>query len=154
MGFMDGMISQITQAGQSTVQKAKDISDVAKLNNAISETESRIVGLYERIGYNIYCAYKNNPLPEVSEQIQQVTDLHQQIENCKAQIKAINAANLCPSCGAKIKSGAAYCSECGCKLSVQEASSASGQVTYCSVCGSPLEADVNFCLECGKKIEH
>lgn len=154
MGFMDGMISQITQAGQSTVQKAKDISDVAKLNNAISETESRIVGLYERIGYNVYCAYKNDPLPEVAEQIQQVTDLHQQIENCKAQIKAINAANLCPSCGAKIKSGAVYCSECGCKLSMQEASSASGQVTYCSVCGSPLEADVNFCLECGKKIEH
>ena len=103
MAFMNNMRDRLTQASQSTVQKAKDLSELAKLNGAVSNAEKQISELYGKIGYEVYCAYCNAPLPEVAELIQQVTDLHQTIEACKAQIKAINTADTCPQCGAKSK---------------------------------------------------
>ena len=104
-----------------------------------------------QIGYEVYCAYCNAPLPEVAELIQQVTDLHQTIEACKAQIKAINTADTCPQCGAKISKGMAFCSGCGHKLIAEEAPVAE-RASFCSNCGAQISADSMFCTSCGQKI--
>lgn len=48
----------------------------------------------------------------------------------------------CTNCGAKIKKGSKFCSECGAKQ----------ETKFCSKCGAKLSADAKFCPECGEKI--
>ena len=151
MAFMNNMRDRLTQASHSTVQKAKDLSELVKLNGTVSSAEKQISELYGKIGFEVYCAYCKAPLPEVSELIQQVTDLHQTIETCKAQIKAINMADTCPQCGAKISKGMAFCSGCGHKLIADEEPAAEKTVS-CSNCGAQISADSAFCTSCGQKI--
>lgn len=151
MAFINNVRGRLTQAGQSTVQKAKDLTDLAKLNNTISNSERQISELYGNIGYEVYCAYRNAPLPEVADLFSQITELHQLIENCKAQIKAINAADTCPQCGAKVTKNMAFCSGCGYKLPVAE-QPAPDEVCACVHCGAAVSADSVFCSSCGAKI--
>lgn len=157
MSFLDGVKGKISKASYSTVQKAKDISELTKLNMAISESETKIVELYSEIGMRIYDAYKENPILEAEEQIKQITELQEAIEVCKLQINVLNAGSTCPRCGAKTKPSMVYCSNCGLKLQVdnEEEKQNTEQVKplFCSKCGAPLEADTAFCTECGNKVE-
>lgn len=151
MAFMNNMRDRLSQASQSTVQKARDLSELAKLNGAVSSAEKQISELYGKIGYEVYYTHRNNPLPEVAELILQVSDLHHAIEEYKAQIKAINMADTCPKCGAKTSKGMAFCSGCGHKLISEEASVAERAI-FCINCGAQLPADSLFCTSCGQKI--
>ncbi len=123
MAFVDSVKEMFSQAGQS----AKGFSDIAKLKSTISSTENQINELYGKIGYSIYCKYANNPLPEVAEMINQVNILHAQINECKAQITAINNADICPHCGGKINRNSAFCPNCGGRI--EDAGQKSAQYT-------------------------
>lgn len=149
MAFINNLKDKLSQAGQSTAQKAKDISDLAKLNSTISNAERQISDLYSKVGYEIYCAYRNAPQPEVAELIQQINDLHKSIEDCKAQIKVIQAIEDCPQCGAQLNKG--FCNTCGYRAPVKEKPVAA-QAAFCSNCGAPISADSAFCTSCGQKI--
>ncbi len=48
---------------------------------------------------------------------------------------------VCNNCGAKIKKGAKFCSECGEK-----------QVVCCPNCGTEIKKNAKFCPECGTKL--
>ncbi len=88
------------------MQKAKDLSEITKLNMAVSESETKINEIYSEIGYKVYCAYRENPLEEVKEETGQIRELEEAMEACKLQIQAINAMNSCPRCcGAKNQTG-------------------------------------------------
>ncbi len=152
MAFINNMRDKLSQASQSAVQKAKDLSEIARLNGVISSTEKQIAELYGKIGYEVYRAYCDAPLPEVAEMIEKVTELHHEIEASKAQINAINAADTCPQCGAKVGKGMAFCSSCGFKLPVQETPAAEQPSAFCSNCGAPVAANSAFCTSCGQKI--
>ena len=84
VAIFETMKTKISAAGQSTVQKAKDLTEITKLHSAISGAEEQIRELYTNLGYEIYRAYYEKPLPEVEDQIRQITELHQKIEDCKA----------------------------------------------------------------------
>lgn len=71
------------------MQKAKDLSEITKLNMAVSESETKINEIYSEIGYKVYCAYRENPLEEVKEEIGQIRELEEAMEACKLQIQAI-----------------------------------------------------------------
>lgn len=116
MALFDNVRGRLTQAGQSTVQKAKGLSEVTRLNAKISGLENQINDMYRQIGYAIYCAHHEDPLPECAGAINQITELHKAIEECRAQIKAINDADTCPQCGAKINKSMVFCGVCGCRL--------------------------------------
>ncbi len=136
MAFFDNVLGGINQA-----------TEVAKLNGTISSTERQINDLYRQIGYAIYCAHHQDPLPEVKEQIEQVVALHKVIDDCNAQIAAIKAADSCPQCGAHVGKGVAFCAACGYKLPVPEPSAA-----FCTGCGTALTPGSAFCPSCGQKI--
>lgn len=120
MAIFDNVRDRLTQAGQSTVQKAKGLSEVAKLTAQISNLENQVNDMYRQIGYAIYCAHHEDPLPEVAGAINAITEMHNNIENCRAQIKAINAADTCPQCGAKVNKGMVFCGSCGYRLVAEQ----------------------------------
>lgn len=152
MALFDNVMNKITNAGQTTVQKAKDLSEVARLNGMISEAEKQISDLYGEIGYAVCRAYMDRPIPEAAELMEQVRQLHGKIEDCKEQIKTITAAGGCPQCGAKIVKGNAFCGECGYKFPEQPAAAAP-QGSFCGNCGAALADGVAFCSSCGAKVE-
>ena len=153
VAIFETMKTKISAAGQSTVQKAKDLTEITKLHSAISGAEEQIRELYTNLGYEIYRAYYEKPLPEVEDQIRQITELHQKIEDCKAQIDAINAVKTCPQCGAKVARDMAFCGTCGSKLPVEEAvPEVEAQRAFCDACGAPIAADTVFCTNCGNKV--
>lgn len=154
MALFDNMKNKISAAGQSTVQKAKDLTEITKLNSAISGAEEQVRELYTTMGYEIYRAYYEKPLPEVAELIAQITALHQKIEDCKAQIDTINEVKTCPQCGSKVSKDMAFCGNCGSKLPVEEPAAVAEEAkpAFCGVCGAPITADTVFCTNCGNKV--
>ena len=155
MAIFDNMRDKLTQAGQSTVQKAKGLSEVAKLNAQISGLENQVNDMYRQIGYAIYCAHHEDPLPEVAGAINQITEMHKSIENCRAQIKAINTADTCPQCGAKVSKSMVFCGGCGYRLVAEqpEQPAAAGQPIFCSNCGTACPPDSAFCPSCGQAVK-
>lgn len=156
MAFFNSVKEKISKAGYSTMQKGKDLSAITKLNMSVSESETKINEIYGEIGYKIYCAYRENPLEEVKEEIKQIQELEELIEVCKLQIQAINAVNVCPRCGAKIKLEMIFCSNCGLKLQNElpkENKEEKERPAFCSECGTMLDLETKFCTVCGHKIE-
>lgn len=154
MAFFDNVRGKLNQAGQTTVQKAKELSEIAKLNAAIAAAERQINDLYGKLGYEVYCAYNENPLPEVEELMNQLKELHQNIENCRVQIKEITAVDTCPNCGARISKDMIFCSGCGSKLEVPqpEVVEEAQTAAFCGACGAELAPGAIFCTNCGNKV--
>ena len=155
MAFFDNIKGKVTQASQTTVQKAKDLSEIAKLNTAVSNAEKQIFTIYGQIGMEIYKAYADNPQPEVAELVEQVKALEAAIQESKDRIKTLSAGEVCPECGAKISKGMVFCSTCGAKLPVPEVPAApeAPAAKVCANCGEALEPDSLFCTACGTKVE-
>ena len=61
---------------------------------------------------------------------------------------AAGRGTLCPVCGPRPEADAAFCSECGRKLTV--AGSTGG--SFCAECGGTLPEGAKFCGECGTKV--
>ncbi|MEE8191775.1 MAG: zinc ribbon domain-containing protein [Gemmatimonadales bacterium] len=67
-------------------------------------------------------------------------------------IRQAAQAKVCPACGPRPETDAAFCSECGQKLTAPAAESAKGE-SFCTSCGSGLPDGARFCGECGTKVE-
>lgn len=154
---MDDVLGKVSQAGQSVSKKARDLSEYAKYSSTISDSETEIRNLYSEIGYKVYLAYCNNPLPEVAPQIQRITALNKMIEDARAAQKALNDSEKCPRCGTRIRPGMLFCNNCGCKLAEpapqQGAPAMQAPARFCMSCGAPMAPDAMFCMSCGARFE-
>ena len=60
----------------------------------------------------------------------------------------------CPYCGAKVKKGQKFCTECGHKLPEKlEAVNEVPTEKRCPKCGAILKPGAKFCTQCGAKVE-
>lgn len=154
MAFFDNVKSKLTSTSQTAVQKAKDLTELTKLTAQVNDAEKKINDLYYKLGFEIYKAYREEPLETGAEHFAQITQLHQQIADYKAQMAALNNTSVCPNCGARVNKDMVFCSGCGSRLNVAEAPAAAPQTgKVCSKCGAPLADDMLFCMSCGNKVE-
>lgn len=152
MELYDNLKGKLVHTSQSAANKVKDAAETVRLNTEISETEHQINELYSKIGYEVYVAYRNNPLPEVAEYIREVTELHNKIESDRALIQTMQSVVVCPNCGAKMNAEMAFCSNCGSRLPEVQPQPRQGAV-FCSNCGAQASAGAAFCPACGAKLE-
>ena len=50
MGLFDNFSRKVTDAGQKTVQKTKELSEIARINSLINQEENKINNTYYQIG--------------------------------------------------------------------------------------------------------
>ena len=71
------------------------------------------------------------------QNLQGVTDTPNQQVEVERYVK-------CPECGALVKVGSKFCSECGKQMPTDK---------YCSECGAKINATAKFCTNCGSKVQ-
>lgn len=116
MEFFDRLGETIVTAGKDVGQKAKDVSEVAKLKIDIKAKEDYVQGQYAAIGAAYYEKHKDDAGQEDAEQLFLIREALDEIARMKAEILKIHGAVECPGCGAKMPGDATFCSRCGAKL--------------------------------------
>lgn len=164
MGFFEDLGKKVADAGQKTVQKTKEMSDVTRLELLTKKEEGKLNQLYTQIG-RLYVELHSDDFEEAfAERIGQVKDAGETIQNYRQQIEEIKnsgdkkeeeaeAGRRCPDCGAPIPDGRRFCTSCGKPVPQEEekpAEETAGKV--CSNCGAVLADDALFCEKCGTKV--
>lgn len=166
MAFFDDLGKKISQAGQSTMQKTRDMADVAKINMQISDEEKKINDTYLQIG-KLYTELHASDSEEAFQgMVQTIADAQGKIKEYQAQIQEIKGVVRCEKCGAEVSKEAAFCPACGMKMpeivpeetekaEEEGATQAAESVVEkkCSNCGAVLGNDALFCSECGTKVQ-
>ena len=153
MAFINDVKGKISKTSQYTVQKAKDLSETAKLNAAIADMEKQITELYQEIGSKVYRYYHNDPIKKVEDSIQKVSALYQNIESCKKRIEDFSPVKICAKCGTQVNKEMKFCYNCGNEFPMpRPATAETNKPIYCT-CGNKISAGSNFCTACGKKLQ-
>lgn len=151
MAFFDDLGKKISQAGQTAVQKTKEMADIAKLNSSISDEERKIESGYREIGKLYVSLHDEEHEAAFAELIAGIHEAEKKIEEFKQQIKDIKGVVCCEKCGAEVSNNAAFCSSCGAPMPVVKPVEA--EEPKCSKCGAALAPDTKFCTSCGNPVE-
>ena len=132
-------------------KKAKDTTEIFRLNNLNKTKEKEIEKVIYQIGLAIYSNKKDECTAMFPELMAQVETLQKEIAENKETIERLSTEEICPNCGEKLSAGAKFCIYCG---SSTEAASVSVKTSgkKCSNCGSLLEEDAAFCTSCGTPV--
>ncbi len=125
MEFFDKLSETIVSAGKDVGQKAKDVSEIAKLKMDIKSKEDFVEKQYAELGKAYYEKHKDDETEETGENGEKtpeqehfflISEALGEIERMRAEVLKIQGAAECPKCGAKMPQGAAFCSNCGTKM--------------------------------------
>ena len=151
MGFFDNVKNSFTETSQDLTKKAKDTTEIFRLNNLNKTKEKEIEKVIYQIGLAFYSNKKDECTAMFPELMAQVETLQKEIAENKETIERLSTEEICPNCGKKLSAGAKFCIYCG---SPTEAASVSVKTSgkKCSNCGSLLEEDAAFCTSCGTPV--
>ena len=135
----------------SLSQKAKEASDVVKLNKMIFDEESQLKNLYRKIGEIYAETHWDTYGEEFSEVMSELKKTFEKIHTYRQQLCDIKGVTQCSNCGAEVERGAVFCSSCGAAISKAEQPLQQSDFIECPKCGSKQDAGNAFCAECGTK---
>ena len=116
MSFFDEMKESLVSAGKDVSQKAKEVSEIARLKLDIKSKEDYVEKQYAILGRMYYEQHKDEEAAE-EEQFKVIKEALEDIEHMKAEVLNLQGAAECPNCGERMPQGAAFCSKCGTILS-------------------------------------
>ncbi len=116
MSAWDDIKDTLTTAGRDVSQKAKEVSEIAKLKLDIRSKEDFVEKQYIALGAAYYAAHKNDTDSAKAEQFRIISEALSEIDRMKKQVLILKGAAECPKCGAKMPEDAAFCSSCGTKM--------------------------------------
>lgn len=112
MGFLDNLSDSIVNTTKDIGKMAQNTGDMAKIQYDKKVKEQELTKLYEKLGKKYYDEHKD----EDSEEIKEITAALLRIQELSNELMEKKGGKACPKCGALVKSGAMYCSECGEKV--------------------------------------
>lgn len=148
MAFFDNIGQRITQTGQSTIQKTKDMAEVARINALISGQEKQLENSFNRLGRTYYAQHTGDAEEGYVEIITAIKSAESKIDEYKRQIRDIKGMVCCEKCGAEVAVGARFCISCGAPMPEPKATAPSS----CANCGAPIPVGAVFCTSCGKPV--
>jgi len=155
MALFEQLGQKLAGAGQSAVQQAKNVTDVAKLNNEISSKERTIAKLYTEIGRTYYDRHKDDPAAEELQTVSEISALYGEIMRCRETIKGIKGIVKCPVCGAEVSAESLFCSACGEKMPppAMLAQDDMQETKICPNCHASVSGENKYCIYCGTKMD-
>ncbi len=116
MDLFEQIGEALLTAGKDVSQKAKDVSEIAKLKIDIKAKEDYVQKQYIALGESYFTAHKDDTECEEREQLFLIKEALDEIARMKGEVLKLRGAAQCPKCGAKMPEGATFCSSCGTKL--------------------------------------
>ena len=151
MGFFDDLGKKVSDAGQKTIQKTKEMSDTAKFNSMISEEEKKINNNYYQVGKLYVSIHGAECEEDFKGMIIAIRESEAKIAEYRRQIREIKGVLHCEKCGAEVPKGVAFCSSCGTPMPKIETFDAENY-EKCNNCGATIAKGMRFCTSCGTSI--
>ena len=152
MAFFDDLGKKLSDAGQTTIQKTKNLAEIARLNSSISDEERKIRNAYEQIGKQYVAVYGSCPEETFKGLVETIKESEGKIVEYKHNISVIKGVTKCPKCGAEVDNKATFCSSCGNEMAKAEPTQTEASVAdekVCRACGARVAAGCKFCTSCG-----
>lgn len=116
MELFDKLGDTIVSVSKDATQKAKDISELARIRMEIRSKQDYLNKLFLEIGKIYYDTHKDDEEKEFKEQMLLVKDAQEVLEELNQQLGQIKGMVKCNACGQDMPMEAEYCSKCGTKL--------------------------------------
>lgn len=152
MAFFDDLGKKLSQAGQTAVQKTKEMTDIARLNGAIAEQERKVSDTYFEIGKLYVLKHPEDYENDFAVMIAALKESEEKIKDFRQQIQDIKGVVRCETCGAEVANNVAFCSSCGAKIVANSNAEHDENLIRCSGCGVMVDKNVKFCISCGKQL--
>lgn len=110
--FFDKLGDTIVSGGKAVGDKAKELSDTAKLQIELKRNEDIVMEEYEKLGKKYYEAHKDEDPAEFAT----LEAALRQVAHVKQQIADVKGTRTCPDCGTENDEDAEFCKKCGKKL--------------------------------------
>ena len=153
MAFFDNLSRKVSEAGQKTIAKSKELVDTAKFNSMISDEEHTIKDTYCMIGERYFSLHRDDYDDEFSQLISTIKTSEQKIEQYRKQIAEIKGIQKCEKCGAEVPAGAAFCSSCGAPMKATETEAEEGSGICCTSFGAKMSVGTKYCTACGQPLD-
>lgn len=153
MGIFDDFGKRVKDAGQKSVQKTRELSEISHLNTMLSQAESKINNLYCQIGKTYMELHRDDCEEDLAQYVSSIKDLEKDISLYKKQIQEIRGVQVCNQCGADISRGSAFCSSCGAPVPKIQKPQYNDDLIKCDSCGAMVKKGMRFCTACGNPLE-
>lgn len=150
MAFFDDLGKKLSQAGQTAVQKTKEMTDIARINSMISDEEKKVNDNYYQIGKLYAAMHQTDFESDFAGMITAIKESETKIRDYKQQIQDIKGVVRCEKCGAEVASNVAFCSSCGAPMPKQDMLENNSNLIKCTGCGAMVDKNMRFCTSCGK----
>ena len=153
MAFWENIGQKASETTAKAVQKAKDMSEIARLNSQITEEEGRINSAYMQIGKLYFEKYHEVCDPDFTSLIKTIADGGEKVKALKQQINAVKGVVICEKCGAEVQAGSLLCNSCGAAMPKPAEADPMEGMTKCGKCGAMIPTGSRFCTACGAQME-
>lgn len=159
MGFLENLGKGISDFSQSTIQKGKDVANVAKFSRLISDEERAMSKLFEQLGRKYFDLRSEDNEEDFADFIIGVKESQERIRGYQDSIKELQGITKCENCGGDIPNGARFCPDCGAEAIRREEQNEEGaeavrsEKRYCPDCGAVIIPGSKFCTSCGRKVD-
>lgn len=111
---------KISNIGQRTVRKTKDIAAINKLNGMIKNEERNLESLYKEIGEKGYKNIDCSNNDEIRKLVAAIELSKSQLKILDEELNKLKGLKKCIQCGTVHDENVAFCPKCGTKLGDDE----------------------------------
>jgi DNA-directed RNA polymerase subunit RPC12/RpoP len=135
----------------NTKKGINTFSENMALKKKIETAKENKNAAFNSIGERFYNENKDAVPAGYEEIFAQVDGYNKTIADTEEEIRQLNEGVTCPKCGAKVKKGFAFCTNCGCKMGDEK--KPENNMVECPNCHKSVPATSAFCNYCGTKLE-
>ena len=116
MDFFNKAKEKISKTSSDVAKKAKDLTEIAKLNSQVSANESTIKATYTEIGKYVYENLREDAPEEIAAKMTAIDNAKAEIERLQNEILKVKGSQKCAQCGNEVDVNVAFCPSCGNKM--------------------------------------